>query len=215
MKANCLEQNGKTCWQGTLDMIYLLCNEQADLSYDYRDFNGWNMPCVDFRLDAPSEIALPQSSLEKIGIVDRWDVCSVVLGDVVPEGIQSKHVFAMRETSTAASIYRAFKMTLSIIRQLSLPAEFLWSSVVLAPLSNNIDVLLDREKKCWELGSIHTIWLRCEQDDLVKAAMEKVISCGELRVQNMTTANTWIAGRNEDSRLMEAINQISNNRSRE
>lgn len=215
MKANCIDQNGKTSWQGTLDMIYLLCNEKADLSYDYRDLNGWKLPCVDFRLDAPSEIVLPASNAESGDPVEVWETCSVVLGEVLPEGLSASTVFLMRANSAAASVYRAFKMTLSMLRELSLPAEFLWSSVVLAPLCTNLDLLLDREKKCWELGSIHTIWLRCEQDDLVKAAMEKVISFGELRVQNMTTANTWIAGRNEDSRLMEAIKQISNNRSRE
>ena len=205
MKANCIDPNGKTSWQGTLDMIYQLCNGKADLSYDYRDMGGWKLPCVDFRLDAPDEIALPRSRSESGTEIDRWERCSVVLGDKVPDGLRADVVFLMQSTSAAASVYRAFKMSLSVPNGLSIPAEFLWSSVPLAPLSSTSDVLLAREKLCWEWGAIHTIWLNCGQDELVKDAMKRVDKCGELRIQNMTTANTWVIGHTDESRLIDIL----------
>jgi len=205
MEVNRLDQSGKTSWRATLDMIYLLCNEQADLSYDYRDVNGWKLPCVDFRLDDPAEIVLPRCRTEDVDMIDKWQTCEVVLGDEVPEGLCRETVFLMQANSAAASIYRAFKMSLSVLCELSLPAEFLWSSVLLPPLCSDLGILLMREKLCWEWGSIHTIWLHNELDESVKAAMKHVYGCGELRIQNMTTANTWVAGHVEEALLIDTI----------
>ena len=51
----------------------------------------------------------------------------------------------------------------------------------------------------------HTIWLRSSDDEAVKAAMTAMNRCGELRVQNMATANTWVSGSVDEAELLKML----------
>ena len=55
-----LDVENRRSWQGALDMIFTLCGEAADLSFDCRMLGSRNkLPTVEFRLDAPAELTLP------------------------------------------------------------------------------------------------------------------------------------------------------------
>ena len=52
---------------------------------------------------------------------------------------------------------------------------------------------------------MHTVWLRSSDDEAVKAAMTAMNRCGELRVQNMATANTWVSGSVDEAELLKML----------
>lgn len=55
-----LDVENRRSWQGALDMIFTLCGEAADLSFDCRMLGSRNkLPTVEFRLDAPAELTRP------------------------------------------------------------------------------------------------------------------------------------------------------------
>lgn len=205
MQVIALEENGHGLWQKTLDMIQSLCDGQADLGYDYRDAGGWKLPCVDFRLDAPAELLPPVSREEDGACVDLWQHGAVVLGMSVPAQLQAETVWLLPPNGASAVIYRAFRRSVALLRQLGLPVEFSWSSVPLAPQCDDLSLLLRREEEFWQLGSVHTVWLRCEDPENLKDILRTLPPSGQVRVQEMRSANTWVQGILQEAELVEKL----------
>ena len=69
-----LDVENRRSWQGALDMIFTLCGEAADLSFDCRMLGSRNkLPTVEFRLDAPAELTLPHVASTADGTVEVWN----------------------------------------------------------------------------------------------------------------------------------------------
>ena len=179
-----LDVENRRSWQGALDMIFTLCGEAADLSFDCRMLGSRNkLPTVEFRLDAPAELTLPHVASTADGTVEVWKYGTVILTDHIPAQMPERS----EET------------------ELKLPAEFSWSSIFLASLCDDLSLTLAREAAAYAYGAMHTIWLRSSDDEAVKAAMTAMNRCGELRVQNMATANTWVSGSVDEAELLKML----------
>lgn len=200
-----LDLENRWSWQGALDMVFALCNRAADLSFDCRMLGGKKTPVVEFRLDAPAELTLPQVTEQAHASVETWTNGTVVLTNQMPSQLPEGTVYLLRPNGAAAVTYRAFKEAVRVLTQLGIPAEFSWSSIPLAPLCDDIALLFQREQACYTLGAVHTLWLHCQEDALVQTAMRSMLSCGQLRVQNMTTANTWIVGKTDEQALLQSL----------
>ena len=74
-----IDLEGRYAWRGALDMIFALCGEAADLSFDCRKLNAWQPPTVEFRLDKPEELKRPQTAKTPNGCVDTWPRGTVVV----------------------------------------------------------------------------------------------------------------------------------------
>ena len=95
-----LDVENRRSWQGALDMIFTLCGEAADLSFDCRMLGSRNkLPTVEFRLDAPAELTLPHVASTADGTVEVWKYGTVILTDHIPAqvpGIQGERAGADR-----------------------------------------------------------------------------------------------------------------------
>ena len=201
MNVRDLDINNRSSWQGALDMLLALCGEAADLSFDCRDLGGWKLPSVEIRLDKPEELQLPETEqLPDGSAVERWCFGTVVLADAIPEELPADAAWLLRSDGAASVTYRAFKEAVRVLQAVELPAEFAWSSIPLAPLCQDAAVMAEKEQACYGLGAVHTLWVRSDDDEVVKAAVKKAGACGQIRMQNMATANTWVGGelREED-----------------
>lgn len=194
-------------WQHVLDMIFHLCGEAADLSFDSRSLGTRQIATAEFRLDAPAAVKLPEISKADGAEVHVWSHGTVVLTDsVIPKDLPGKEAWLLRRNGAGAVTYRAFLESVRVLERLGLPAEFSWSSVPLAPICADGAKLAAKEQAAWSLGAIHTVWLRNGSDEAVCQRLRAIPVCGELRVQNMQTANTWIAGRTDAQALEAAWN---------
>ncbi len=201
-----LDVENRSSWQGALDMIFALCGEAADLSFDCRMLGGRKTPTAEFRLDDPAELELPRVEKTADGAVETWKYGTVMLVEHPPVQVpDAEKVFLLRPDGAAAVTYRAFKEAVRVLTDLKLPAEFSWTSIPLAPLCDDLSLTLAREAAAYAFGALHTIWLRSPDDGAVKTAMADVQHCGELRVQNMATANTWIAGGVNEEEMLKAL----------
>ena len=200
-----LDFENRSSWQGALTMLYSLCGESADLSFDCRMLGGRNLPTLEIRLDNPAELEEPSAVTEKETRVETWKYGTVVLSDKKPEDVPAGPVWLLRNTGGAAVTYRAFRETVRVLRELDLPAEFSWSSLPLVPICDNLQITARRELDSYACGAIHTLWLRCPEEDRLKRAMRAMGKCGQLRVQNMATANTWIIGKTDEAKLLEGL----------
>lgn len=203
-----LDLENRSSWQGALDMIFALCGEAADLSFDCRMLGGDRTPTVEIRLDNPAELSLPMVTESDGASVERWKYGMVVLADERPASLPEGCVFLLRRNGAAAVTYRAFKETVRVLTELGISAEFSWSSIPLAPLCDDLSVTLKREADSWRFGAVHTLWVRCRQEETLKCSMKQMGPCGLLQVQNMATANTWITGSVDQASLLEGLKNI-------
>lgn len=203
-----LDMENRRSWQGALDMIFALCGEAADLSFDCRMLGEDKTPTVEIRLDCPAELSLPQTLETEDMTVETWKYGTVVLAEEPPAKLPEGTVFVLRRGGAAAVTYRAFKETVRVLTELGVPTEFSWSSIPLAPLCDDLSVTLKREQDSYQYGAVHTLWVRCAEDEPLREAMKGMGPCGQLRAQNMATANTWIAGSVDQNRLLEGLKNI-------
>lgn len=189
-----LDFENRRSWQGALNMLSVLCGESADLSFSLRSAGEQKLPAVEIRLDKPDELEIPDAEEHNGTTVEKWKFGTVILADKKPFDLPDGEVFILRKNGAAAITYRAFRETVRVLNLLPFKAEFSWSSLPLASACDDLSVTLRRERNIYAHGAVHTIWLRCPDDENLKAAMRSIDSCGQLRVQNMTTANTWITG---------------------
>ena len=200
-----LDFDNRNTWQGALKMLLALCGESADLSFDFRTVGDLRLPTVELRLDNPAELTLPEVLLWEEASAEVWSNGTVIMADRKPEKMPDGPVWLLRHRGTAAVTYRAFREAVRVLAALSLPAEFSWSSIPLAPVCDDLELTLRREADSYAFCAIHTVWLRCPRDETLKSAMGALGRCGQLRVQNMATANTWIVGETAESRLLDAF----------
>lgn len=196
-----LDFHSRRSWQGALDLIFALCGRAADLSFDMRTLGSCRLPTGEFRLDQPEKLRLPEITAWTGASAERWENGTVLLADTWPETVPDGDVWVLRRTGAAAVTYRAFRETVRVLAAVGLPSEFAWSSIPLAPVCDDASVTERAETLCYRCGAIHTLWLRCPSDEKVRTALGSLSGCGQLRVQNMATANTWISGRLDEERL--------------
>ena len=205
MSVRDLDVKNRSSWQGALDMLLALCGEAADLSFDCRDMGGWKLPTVEIRLDKPEELTLPAVQQQGNMTVERWRFGTVVLADDVPAALPEDAAWLLRPDGAASVTYRAFKEMIRLLQAVELPAEFAWSSIPLASLCQDAAILAEKEQACYTLGAVHTLWVRNADDEAVKAAVKKAGACGQIRMQNMVTANTWVGGETYEKELLEKL----------
>ena len=200
-----LDFSGHASWQGVLDMLSALCGGAADLSYAYRDADGFKIPVIEIRLDRPEELDLP-SVIEGDVRKDYWDRGTVFVAEELPDiSGEEGNVWMMRENGTAAVAYHAFVETVRVYRETGLAVQFVWSQIPLAPACDDAEITRSRERMMFEKGAVHTVWVREASDDIIKEKILEMKDCGEIRVQNMATANTWIAGSTDEKAVMDFI----------
>lgn len=200
-----LDLTERYSWKQVLDMIFDLCGEAADLSFDHCMIEGRRMVTMEIRLDAPAELSLPQVVEDEDFIAEKWARGTVVFADAMPKNLPSdEKVWLMKKNGAGAVNYRCFKDMVGVMTAFEIPCEFAWSSYPTAPLCDDTAKLNAREKASYVCGAVHTLWAH-GSDEAVKERLLSMPACGEIRVQNMTTANTWIKGECRANELAEAF----------
>ena len=162
----------------------MLSGDTADISYDSRRIGDFRIATVEIRLDDPERFKqLKIDEIEK----NIWDDTLVVLSD-----------------GYADIIYQAFKEMVRVINACDIQTEFAWSSIPLAPLSDDKELEKDRMETMFSYGAVHTIWGR-GTDDEVKNLLSLFKSNGIVQIQNMATANTWVSGKIDEEKLINTI----------
>jgi hypothetical protein len=205
MKLIDLSADARGSWKGTLDMLSELCGQTADLSFGWRTVGDMKVPTLEIRLDDPASLTSPRISDYSGTAADRWTRGVVVLSDVPPESLPGDlPAWTMRPACNAAVLYRAFREMARVLDSVPIVKEFSWSSMLLAPVCDDPELTYKREAILYRAGAVHTMWLRCPDDEVLKASLCAAPPCGRLQAQNMTTANTWAAGALDEPALMEA-----------
>ena len=91
-----LDLENRSSWQGALDMVFALCGEAADLSFDCRMLGEDKTPTVEIRLDNPAELALPRTAEADGATVETWKYGTVVLAEERPAKLPEGLVFLLR-----------------------------------------------------------------------------------------------------------------------
>lgn len=200
-----LDFENRNSWQGALQLLFALCGEAADLSFDCRVLGDRKLPTLEIRLDNPAELEEPCVLTQGETSVERWKYGTVVLSDRKPEVLPDGPVWLLRKSGAAAITYRAFREAVRVLSEFGLPAEFSWSSLPLVPACDDLSITARRERDSYAYGAVHTLWLRYPEEERLKSALRAMEGCGQLRVQNMATANTWIVGRVDEAKLLSGL----------
>lgn len=193
-----LDWQGHRSWQSVLQMLLELCDRRADITFGVRQIGTAQVPTLEVRLDNPAGLSGPE---RLDGGADRWQAGTVLLAGEQPHQLPEGRVWLLRESGAGAVIYRAFRQAVEMMEPLRGELEFSWSSVPLSPVCDDVELTHRREALCYSYGAIHTLWVRSRSELALKERLRQLPPCGQLQVQNMATANTWIIPQEEDRLL--------------
>ena len=176
----------------TFELLSLLTGNAADFSLGMRQWHDFHYQTAEFRFDCPDELHLPETVSEENGTADRWERAAVILCNETDFSGRAANVWKFEKHGFAAILYRAFREAIRVKEELNLVPEFLWSSVPLALSCCDYDLLLKKESVMYTQAAVHTFWCKDMNDDEIVRMLKKMSDCGEMRIQNMSTANTWI-----------------------
>ncbi len=194
-------------WQEALGLFTRLCAGRADISYGDRLIGSYRLPVLEARLDDPAHLLPPRRQAN----LHSWTECAVAIGD--SEGIPTG-AYRLPDTGAAAAAYAAF---LSLAELLELIAkqiprdtfQWAWYNVPVPTFCDNKDLMEKRVHAAYEKGAVLSLWLRTDKDESVQEALRSLPAYGQVRIHNLTTANTWIAGAEDESGLARAFGLIS------
>lgn len=194
-------------WQEALMLFTRLCAGRADISYGDRLIGSYRLPMLEARLDDPARLLPPV----KQGALHNWTECAVAIGD--SEGIPSE-AYRLPETGAAAAAYAAF---LSLAELLELIAKQLprdtfqwaWYNVPVPTFCDDGELMAKRVRAAYEKGAVLSLWLRSDGDEPVREALRSLPAYGQVRIHNLTSANTWVAGAEDEDGLAHAFGLIS------
>ncbi len=195
-------------WQEALILFTRLCAGRADISYGDRLIGSYRLPVLEARLDDPARLLPPV----KQGSLHNWTECAVSIGDSgdkLPAG-----AYRLPETGAAAAAYAAF---LSLAELLELIAKRLsrdtfqwaWYNVPVPTFCDDRELMEKRVRAAYEKGAVLSLWLRSDEDEPVREALRALPAYGQVRIHNLTSANTWIAGAEDEDGLARAFGLIS------
>ena len=190
-------------WQEALELFTRLCGSKADISYGDRSVKSYRLPALEVRLDNPADLTPP----EKQNGMHIWKQGRVAFGEQKSGHADMDYI---PDTGAAAAVYPAFLSlaeTLELIGA-SLPREsfqWAWYSIPVPAFCDDVDLMAKRVRASYEKGAVLSLWLRCDTDEPIKAALRALPVCGQVRLHNMTTANTWIAGSEDEDGLARAF----------
>ena len=195
-------------WQEALDLFTRLCAGRADISYGDRLIGSYRLPVLEARLDDPARLLPPL----KQGNLHSWTECTVSIGD--DQDNLPAEAYHLPETGAAAAAYAAF---LSLAELLELIAKQLprdtfqwaWYNIPVPTFCDDGSLMEKRVRAAYEKGAVLSLWLRLDEDEPVQKALRSLPAYGQVRIHNLTTAHTWIAGAEDESGLARAFGLIS------
>ncbi len=185
---------GTTSWHGVLDLLHRLCAGAADLSYGDRVIANRRLPSLEARLDDPARL-MPPDIRENMHI---WPDCKVLLGGSVPQTLAGD-IYLMPQSGASASVYQAFLALVNLLALLGglldrVSFQWAWYSIPIAPFCDDLAETQARWRAASEMGAVLSLWTRCDKDEAMREALAALPPSGEVRLHNLKTANTVIAG---------------------
>ncbi len=192
-------------WHGILELLHRLCGGAADISYGDRVVSGFRLPSLEIRLDDPARLIPP----DRQGTVHVWHDCAVAFGTGVPD-VPAGDVYLMLECGAAATVYHAFLSLTELLAALGTTLDrttfqWAWYSIPLAPFCDDLTKAQVRWQVAASMGAVCSLWMRCDNDESIRLALHSLPPCGEVRIHNLKTANTLIAGALRTDNLAKAF----------
>lgn len=186
-------------WQEALDLFTRLCGGKADITYGDRLIKSFRLPALEVRLDNPADLTPP----EKQNGMHIWKHGRVAFGEQKSGHTDMDYI---PDTGAAAAVYPVFLSLAELLELISasLPRELFqwaWYSIPVPTFCDDADLMAKRVRASCEKGAVLSLWLRCDTDEPIKAALRALPACGQVRLHNLTTANTWIAGSEDEEGL--------------
>lgn len=195
-------------WQEAINLFTRLCAGRADISYGDRLIGSYRLPVLEARLDDPARLLPPQ----KQGNQHNWTQCTVTLGDL--EDKLAAEAYRLPDTGAAYAAYAAFLSLAELLALIGkrLPREtfqWAWYNIPIPTFCDDPDMMQKRVRAAYEKGAVLSLWLRSDEDEPVREALRSLPAYGQVRIHNLTTANTWIAGAEDEGGLARAFGLIS------
>lgn len=197
---------GTRCaWASAKTLVEQLIEGRGEVVYGEMLVNGYKMGTLDLFLDDPASLEMPEIGADAAGNeLHTYKEAGMAVAlcaaapTEAPKG--AGFVVATKNTGVVASVYQSYLRTVQTVREVlkaGFGAEQLvwgWSTMVMPPLCDDAARFAGRLAAATENGSIISLWLRTDSDEDVKACLKGLSKRGELRLQNLKTANTFILG---------------------
>jgi hypothetical protein len=196
----------RCAWASAKTLIEQLIEERGVVSFGEWVFGGQKLSTLDLFLDDPVRLKTPRVKKISGGEIHSFADANMAVGLFsqmpMPEPGQSKHGFMIvtKDTGVVAAVYRSYLKTVESVQEI-LAAGFLdeqvlwgWSTILLPPLCDDAALFGKRLQTAAEDGSIISLWVRADSDAEIKGRMRTLSKRGELRLQNLKTANTFLLG---------------------
>jgi hypothetical protein len=191
-------------WVSAKSLVEALMNFQGEVNFADMSLGQYKFPTLDIFLDEPSKLGPPEIQNDEYGERYFFPDENMEMGlfsALPPESpVRGGFLAACKNTGLIASVFRAYMVTIETLAEckaLGLSEDEIvwgWSSVLLAPLCDDLPLTLERQKAVKAGGSIISLWLRRDNDKDIKELIRKLGPRGELRLQNLSTGNTFILG---------------------
>lgn len=206
--------SNRAAWASGNALLEELLLHGGEVSFGELAVNGCNLPTLDLFLDDPAGLSMPRIRETENGTLYEFPEAgaAVALLRALPQDLSSLALpgcvtAVTRECGLIASILRAYLQTLDFLGECAekgIHRENMvwgWSSILLAPLCDDKTVTLARQETVNESGAVMSLWVRCRGDDEIRTLAPKLRKRGEVRLQNLTTANTFCIGKLSAGRL--------------
>jgi hypothetical protein len=194
----------RCAWASAKSLVEALIHRQGEAGFAEMSLGQYKFPTLDIFLDEPSALRMPEIKKDEHGERYFFPDENMELGlfsALPPESpVRGGFLAASKNTGLVASVFRAYMATVETLAECKALGfsddEMLWgwSSVLLAPLCDSLSRTLERQNAVKAGGSVISLWLRRDKDDDVKELVRKLSPRGELRLQNLSTGNTFILG---------------------
>lgn len=200
--------SNRAAWASGKALLGELMLRQGEVSFGELMVDGYNLPTLDLYLDNPAKLPIPRQREMETGTLYEFPEAGAAVAllrslpqDITSLALSDRVTVVTRECGLIASILRAYLQTLDFLDDCEahgmdrVQMIWGWSSILLAPLCDDKALTLARQETVNTCGSILSLWLRCEDDGIIKTLAPKLRRRGEVRLQNLTTANTFCIGK--------------------
>jgi hypothetical protein len=207
----------RCAWASAKSLVEGLIHGQGTVGFGEMKIRNCQFPTLDLFLDDPSALLMPVTRTVEEGEIYGFpdEHIEVGLFSALPRelGIRETFLAATKDTGLVASVFRSYVKTLETLSEFRASGlkEILWgwSSMVLAPLCDSLSLTRERQNAAAACGSIISLWVRMNRDDDIKSLIKKPGPRGELRLQNLTTGNTFIFGSVNEKACEEIFGLVS------
>ena len=198
-------------WHVGKKIVQGLVGGLGEVTFDQMKIGEFTIATIDLFLDKPVQSTRGSFLNNVNGIIGADDSD---FGFAISENLQlqsTKHIFVASSTSLVASIYngaKALPLLVNRVLAAGIDAERIMWGFGTAPVilfSEDANKAIDIQNFVLAKGAIASLWIKGTDDELIAIA-KVAIDCGEIRLHNILSGNTFIGGKVDEAAMLSLFN---------